>query len=271
MGRVVEGLSVQSQKLGKAVNYSIYLPPGYDQSLQSYPVVYLLHGYTDDQTAWVQFGQINLAVDAAIAARELPPMIIVMPDGGVSFYTNSYDGKQPYEDMFVSEFMPAVERQYRIRAKKEFRGITGLSMGGYGTLLYALRHPDLFAACAPLSAAVWDDEDALKADQATWDRVFAQPWGTGLAGEARLTEHWKATNPFHLAKTKGADSLKKVRYYFDCGDDDFLLAGNAKFMILMREMQVPSEFRFRDGAHTWEYWRTGIVDALKFIGESFHR
>ena len=100
-GKVVEHLTIKSQILGKNVAYTLYLPPDYESSRRSYPVVYLLHGYTDDDTGWIQFGEVNRYADKAIASGEIPPMIIVMPDGGVSWYINNYDGAVKYEDFFT--------------------------------------------------------------------------------------------------------------------------------------------------------------------------
>jgi len=109
------------------VKYTIYLPPDYTSSERTYPVVYLLHGYTDDNTGWLQFGEINRYANKAI----------VMPNGDSSWHINSYDGKE-YEDFFIQEFMPAIEKTYHIKAEKKSRGIAGLSMGGYGALIYSL-------------------------------------------------------------------------------------------------------------------------------------
>jgi len=157
MGKVIEEAAVKSSILNKAVRYTVYLPADYDRSERTYPVVYLLHGFTDDNTGWLQFGEINRYADKAIAEGIIPPMIIVMPNGDSSFYINSYDGKEKYEDFFIREFMPSIEKTYRIKADKRYRGIAGLSMGGYGSLIYSLKYPQLFAAAAPLSAAVFDD------------------------------------------------------------------------------------------------------------------
>lgn len=271
MGQVVERVSMPSAVLGRDVNYAVYLPPDYATADRRYPVVFLLHGYTDDESAWVQFGEVNLAADRAIAAREIPPMIIVMPDAGVTWYINDYQNKVRYEDMFVQEFVPFVDRTYRTRPKREFRGVAGLSMGGWGSLVYAMRHPDLFAACAAFSAAVWTDEDFMAWDDKRMAGMFNPVFGAHLAGPARLTPHYQSYSPMDLAKALNVDELKKVRYYLDCGDDDFLFKGNAALHIALADRKVPHEFRVRDGGHTWSYWRTGIVDGLKFIGQSFHR
>lgn len=97
MGKIIQEKAVKSTILNRNVNYTLYLPADYDQSQRTYPVVYLLHGYTDDNTAWLQFGEVNRYADKAIAEGTIPPMIIVMPDADSSFYINSYDGKEKYE------------------------------------------------------------------------------------------------------------------------------------------------------------------------------
>ncbi len=270
-GQVLEGLHLKSAVLGRDVNFAVYLPPDYQTSTRRYPVVYLLHGYTDDESGWIQFGEVNLAADRAIADRTIPPMIIVMPDGGVTFYINDYDGKVRYEDMFVQELIPHIDATYRTRPKPEFRGISGLSMGGWGSLTLAMRHPDLFAACAAFSAAVWTDEEFAAFEQPMYDRMFGALFGPKLAGKARVTAHFRSYNPLDIALTAPVESLKKVRYYIDCGDADFLFKGNAALHLALRDRKVPDQFRSRSGSHSWIYWRTGIVDGLKFIGESFHR
>jgi enterochelin esterase-like enzyme len=271
MGQALEGLRFSSEILGRDVNYAVYLPPDYAISSRRYPVVYLLHGYTDDESGWIQFGEVNEAADRAIAARDIPPMIIVMPDGGVSFYINDYGNKVRYEDMLIQEFIPYVDKTYRTRPKKEFRGVSGLSMGGWGALVLSMRHPDLFAACAAFSAAVWTDEDFMTIDDKAYEKMMSPIFGPAPAGKDRLTPHYRSYSPLDQAKSLSVDEIKKVRYYLDCGDDDFLFKGNAALHILLSERKVPHEFRVRDGGHTWTYWRTGIVEGLKFIGQGFHR
>jgi enterochelin esterase-like enzyme len=270
-GKVIEEQTVKSTIRGKNVKYTIYLPPDYETSQRTYPIVYLLHGYTDDNTGWLQFGEINRFMNNGIAEGKLPPMIVVMPNADSTFYINSFDGKDKFEDFFVKEFIPAIEKAYRVKAEKNFRGIAGLSMGGYGTLVYALKYPQLFAAAAPLSAAVFDDSAVVNFPAQTWKQPFAKLYGPDLEGKNRLTKHYNENSILKLVETKSADDLKKVRYWIDCGDDDFLIKGNCLLHIALTEKKVPHEFRVRDGAHTWSYWRTGITDALAFIGESFHQ
>jgi enterochelin esterase-like enzyme len=270
-GKVIEQAVVKSSILNRPVKYSVYLPADYETSQRSYPVVYLLHGYTDDNTGWLQFGEVNRYADNAIKDGTIPPMIIIMPNGDSSWYINSYDGKEKYEDFFIKEFMPAVEKTYRIKAEKRYRGIAGLSMGGYGTLVYSLKYPELFAAAAPLSAAVFDDSAMVRMSDTNWENTFAQLYGRGLKKTDRLNNAWYENSILKIVDNKSSADLRKVRYWIDCGDDDFLTKGNCLLHIALSEKMVPHEYRVRDGAHTWTYWRTGITDALHFIGGSFHQ
>lgn len=270
-GVVREGLTIESTVLGGPVRYTVYLPPDYDTSTRAYPVVYLLHGYTDDDTGWLQFGEVNRIADAAIASGQVPPMVIVMPDGGVSWYVNDHAGRVRWEDMFLQELIPHVEQTYRVRPKREYRGIAGLSMGGYGALRMAMAHPDRFAAVAAFSSGITAEEDFAAMPQARYDGVFGPVFGPGLQGRARITDHWRRHSVLDLVADTPVDALKRVRYYLDSGDDDFLAVGNALLHVALRRKEVPHEFRVRDGAHTWTYWRTGLADGLAFIGQSFRR
>jgi len=143
-GKVMESLKFESELVSYPVKYSIYLPSDYATSNRSYPVLYLLHGYSDDETGWIQFGEANTIADKGIANGDFSSCIIVMPDGKVSWYVNSFDGKDPWEDMFVKEFIPFIEKEYRIRSQKEFRAIAGLSMGGYGALMRGLEFGNFY-------------------------------------------------------------------------------------------------------------------------------
>ena len=262
---------MKSAILNKDVRYTIYLPADYDHSQRAYPVVYLLHGYTDDNTGWLQFGEVNRYADKAIADGTIPPMIIVMPNGDSSWYINSFDGKEKYEDFFVKEFMPSIEKTYRIKGLKRYRGIAGLSMGGYGTLIYSLKYPELFSAAAPLSAGVFTDDEVANMKDENYENVLGPLYGHNLKGNDRLNAAWYKNSILKIVETKSTDDLKKVRYWIDCGDDDFLTKGNCMLHLALTDKKVPHEFRVRDGAHSWTYWRTGITDALQFIGQSFHQ
>lgn len=267
-GKVIEGQSVDSKLLKSDIKYSIYLPPDYDYSDRSYPVVYLLHGYSDHETAWVQFGEVNESADRAIADRKIPPMIIVMPYGELCWYVNDVKSKYPYEDAIFNEFIPAIEKKYRIRGEKEFRAVSGLSMGGYGSLIWALHHPDMFTACVPYSAGVLTEKEIIEMDEEQYDNWFKDIFG---GNNQRLSEHWKKNSVLDLMENLPVDQIEQVSFLIDCGDDDFLFRGNSELHLLMRERGISHEYRVKNGSHNWTYWRTNITEGLIFIGNKFHR
>jgi len=173
--------------------------------------------------------------------------------------------------MFLEELIPHIEKTYRVRAKREFRAISGLSMGGYGSLGLAMRHPDVFSSCVAFSAGIWSDDQLAGSSSKDYDRYLKVPFGPLQGDPPTLSDHFWSNNPVRLAQTLPVEELSKVRWYIDCGDDDFLFKGNSSLHIIMREREIPHEYRVRDGAHTWVYWRTGIRDGLRFIASSFHR
>lgn len=273
-GRVLESREFKSTLLNRSVRYSVYLPPGYENGqTRHYPVVYLLHGYpgepVNSETDWIQSGAADRLTGDAIASGKLPPMILVMPDARATWYMNSFDGKVRYEDMLVQEFIPFIDRTFRTRTQRLFRSTVGLSMGGYGALMLAMRHPDLFGSAAALSPGVRTEEEMKKEPDAAYAQYWAPLYGPDLQGEARLNDVWKAHSPLSLARTLPVDQLKRTRLWIDIGDDDFLSQGSDALHTVLRQREVPHEYRVRDGAHDWVYWRTGLVDALGFVAKSY--
>lgn len=264
-GKVFDELSMHSEILDMDRKYAVYLPPGYEDSERSYPVLYLLHGYGDDQTGWIQFGEVLHITDKAIKAGKATPMVIVMPDantGPIGYY-NSADGKWRYEDFFFEELMPYVEKKYRIKSQKRFRAIAGLSMGGGGTLVYAMHRPELFAAACPLSA--WMGALSREAWKGHLDNRGENP------SKTELDAHYQRYSVLAYADQADKAALSKVRWYIDCGDDDFLYEGNSLLHIALRKKEVPHEYRVRQGGHTWGYWRSALPTVLEFISVSFHQ
>lgn len=264
-GKVMDDLSLNSKILKGERKFSVYLPPDYDSSSRSYPVLYLLHGYTDDHTGWVQFGEVLHIADKAILSGDASPMIIVMPDAdtGLPGYTNAISGNWNYEDFFFKELMPHVEDRFRIKKEKRFRAISGLSMGGGGTFLYALHRPDLFSSAAPLSA--WMGPQNLKEMEDFANRENIK------FDSKNLESFLDRNNPLRLVDKMEAKELNSVRWFIDCGDDDFLFEGNSLMHIKMRDKMINHEFRIRDGGHTWTYWRTSLPTVLSFISDHFHQ
>jgi enterochelin esterase-like enzyme len=263
--KVSDNLSVPSKILKMDRKYAIYLPEGYETSGRSYPVLYLLHGAGDNQTGWVQFGEVQHIADKAIAEGKCTAMIIVMPDAdtGQRGYFNSPKGDWNYEDFFFQEFMPYIEKTYHIRADKRYRAISGLSMGGGGTFMYALHHPELFSSACPLSAYC----GPLTIEE------LARPWEKQLDGltDEQRQKYFVQHSALELIKAMPDDQKKAVRWYIDCGDDDFLYEGNSLVHIAMRKKEIPHEFRIRNGAHNWTYWREALPEVLDFVSQAFHQ
>jgi len=245
--------------------YAVYLPPGYETSDRSYPVLYLLHGGGDDQTGWVQFGEVLNITDKAIADGTATPMIIIMPDAntGRRGYYNDIKGDWNYEDFFFQELVPYVEKKFRIKGEKRFRAVAGLSMGGGGSFMYALHHPEMFSSACPLSAAV----GALNLDEA---RTAITKNNPGIA-DSLIVKYYNRYSALALIANMPDDQKKAVRWYIDDGDDDFLYEGNCLVHIAMRKKEIPHEFRIRDGGHTWTYWRASLPNVLAFVSDAFHQ
>lgn len=269
--KVLESQVMKSALLKTEVKYSIYLPDGYDYSERYYPVVYLLNGYTGDETSWIESGGMQRIVDCEIEQGNIQKMVIVMPDGDDRLYMNRTDGTYPYEDMFMKELLPFIQNNYRVRTGKRYTGISGLSMGGAGTLRLALKYDEHFGACAAYSSAILTEESVTASDQDSMDGYIskAMPDMVGKKGNERLNKSYTEYDVLQLVKNKDPELLKTVKIYFDCGDDDFLTLGNAQLHKELVVRQIPHEYRVRDGAHTWPFWRESLPVGLKFISDSF--
>ena len=263
--KVMDNLTLTSKILGCERKYAIYLPPDYETSKRKYPVLYLLHGSGDDQAGWVQFGDVLQITDKAIESGLATPMIIVMPDAqsGQKGYFNSFDGEWNYESFFFDEFIPFIEKKYRIRSEKRFRAIAGLSMGGGGAFIYALRHPEMFSSACPLSGEMGE----LSYDE------FYKKNEANLKDLRRETvyNYYSNHNALSIIKNQTDANLKSVKWYIDCGDDDFLFEGNSMVHVALKKRGIPHEYRVRDGSHNWTYWRSSLPKVLAFISDYFHQ
>jgi len=264
-GKVYDNLSLRSKILNMDRKYAVYLPPDYETSNRSYPVLYLLHGSGDDQTGWVQFGEVQQITDKNVGEGKATSMIIVMPDAntGRRGYFNDVKGDWAYEDFFFREFLPFIEKTYRTKTDKRYRAISGLSMGGGGSFMYALHHPELFAAACPLSAST----GALTLAEAKTNMTRTSP---GLSEES-ITNYFNRHSALALINNMADSSKRAVRWYIDCGDDDFLYEGNALVHIAMKKKEIPHEYRVREGAHNWSYWRSALPAVLEFVSMSFRQ
>lgn len=265
-GGRVYNLTMPSTLMQGDRNYSVYLPEGYEtDTLRRYPVLYLLHGLGNTNTkGWVERGNVEAIANRVIAEGRACPMVIIMPDAGTD--GPGYFNREgwPYEDYFFQELIPYMESHYRILPDAMHRAISGLSMGGGGTLVYALRHPELFAAACPLSALV--TFPTRSNNDSGWMDKYPQvrAWATSAMQPKNA--------PLDLIRNATPEQLSaisRVRWYIDCGDDDYLYEGNLALYMLLREKQIPFQYRMRDGAHNWLYWQSALPDVMTFVSLSF--
>ena len=263
-GKVVTD-TLYSEILGAQVKYNVYLPGSFGQTDRLYPVVYLLHGLSDDYTAWVTRGNMQIVVDELMGTGEACEMVIVMPNAGGRDTHNTWNGyfNMPgwnYEDFFFQEFIPKVEKKYRIVGDKGHRAVMGLSMGGGGSVVYAQRHPDKFSSCYAMSAWLDNHNDEVRARNSAKDCLY-------YVGEA-VREH-SALDFIDNADEATLAQLRTVKWFIDCGDDDFLLDMNLALYQKMRNHKIKSELRVRNGVHNWEYWHLALRLSLPFASRNF--
>src|SRR5271163_413885 len=208
--------SAPSKILGHPVPYCVILPSDYDSNKTSdYPALYFLHGLGGNEQMLLNSGGMNMIQDLRDSKR-IGEFLIVAPDGGRSFYINSRDGKVRYEDFFIREFLPYIESHYRIRAERKSRGITGVSMGGYGALRFALRYPNLFAAVSAHSPALIDVPPKINVSSEQAAEVAAE-LGKAFGSKVDVA-FWKRESPFTMVRDGPRPAGLQI--YFDCGTED---------------------------------------------------
>lgn len=249
--------AMRSAALGAEMRYTIYLPDGYEAGRLHYPVLYLLHGNGGNENEWLVSGQVQPTVDGLIRGGKVPPFIIVMPGGGSSWWVDG--NKDRMEAALIKELIPHIDASFRTISTRDGRMIAGLSAGGFGTVNAVFKYPELFAASAALSPAIYSPappshSSAMrvapfqkdgKFDQASWDR---------------------------LNYTANLDAYKArkivVPMYINSGDHDtFSIAFHAAglFQKLFEYQPKQVEFRVIDGDHEWSVWRSTIGDAVQYM------
>jgi S-formylglutathione hydrolase FrmB len=268
LAQQVEYKSYASKVLGRDLKYGVYLPPSYATSpAKKYPVLYFLHGLFEDETRWSSRGQTDQIMNRMIAEGKIGEFIVAIPYGGTSFYTNTRDGSEKWEDAIVTEFIPMIESNYRVNATRTTRGISGTSMGGYGALKIAMKHPDMFGSASAHSAVLLQDLSAAKVSAgrlARFQALFNKIYGI----DQDLT-YWEANNPMTLAKdTKKLNGLK---LYFDCGtEDDYGFdVGARQLDEMLTKAGYAHESHLYPGRHGWDYAMLHTNESLLFHWKVF--
>jgi S-formylglutathione hydrolase FrmB len=262
----VECNSIPSKILSRSVPYCIVLPPSFDaDKARSFPVLYFLHGLGDNEQFFVHSGAWNLLEDMRDKG-ELKDFLIATPDARATFYINARDGKERYEEFLLLEFFPYVERHYRVAAGRANRAISGISMGGYGALYLAFRHPQLFSSVSAHSAALIEKLPNFLAG-ALPDSPRARVLGKAF-GNPPDPVFWQTHSPIVLARTA---NLTGLHIYFDCGDrDDYgFEVGAMALDKILTSRKIAHEFHIYPGRHDAAYFSEHLPASLAFHSRFF--
>lgn len=264
--------ALDSHILHQKVRYCVALPDGYDKAVAShakaYPVLYYLHGLGDNEQSLFNSGGWNIVEDLR-RQHKIGDFLIVSPAGAQTFYVNSADGRVRYSDFFLREFMPYIEGKYLVRRDRSARGITGLSMGGYGALQFAFAYPQLFSSVSAQSAALMTDspEELGRAVKAgiplgrLLGAIFGNPFDEA---------HWNANNPFVIARRDKA-GLRRLAIYFNCGDHDgYGFDKGARLLDSeLKKERIPHEFHLYPGEHDLPYFLSHLGETMEFHWKAF--
>ncbi|HEV2801354.1 MAG TPA: alpha/beta hydrolase-fold protein [Pyrinomonadaceae bacterium] len=261
----IEYAEFPSASLGRNVRYAVSLPPSYDkQSTRRYPLVIFLHGLNNDERDW-ESRCIETKLEALRAASKVGDFIVAIPYGANSFYLNARDGTR-YEDAIVKDFLPFIDKTYRTLAAPRSRLIEGISMGGYGALLIAFKHPELFAGVAAHSAALFDELPQPPKSSEDRGGKYRYDLATKLFGSPPDPAFFQANNPLHLARTNAA-GIKRLKIYFDIGESDRygFEKGNAQLSAVLKAGGVAHEYTLAPGGHGWAFLADRSEPAFTFV------
>jgi S-formylglutathione hydrolase FrmB len=262
----VECNSIPSKILARGVPYCVVLPPSFDgDKARHFPVLYFLHGLGDNEQFFVHSGAWNLVEDMRDKG-ELKDFLIATPDARSTFYINARNGKERYEDFLLQEFFPYIEKRYRAAPGRANRAISGISMGGYGALHVAFRHPQLFSSVSAHSAALINKLPTFLAGT-TPNSPRSRVLG-GVFGNPPDPSFWEQNSPIAMARTANLENLK---IYFDCGnEDDFGFdSGAAVLDKVLTSRRIPHEFHIYPGRHDTNYFAAQLPASLGFHSRLF--
>jgi S-formylglutathione hydrolase FrmB len=261
--------SLQSAALGKELKYAVQLPPSYNtDSKRRYPVLYFLHGMFGNE---VEFQRRGVAAKIATLREEgkIGEFIIVAPAGGNSFYLNSKNGVR-YEDAIIQDLIPHIEKTYRAMGTPAGRAIQGISMGGWGALMLAFKHPEMFSSVTTHCAALFDELPKPTGEDRR-SKFMAQLIGN-IFGDPPDEAYFRTVNPLFIADANAA-AIKKsgLKIYFDCGEQDQygFQVSNKAFDERLAKDGIAHEFHLFPGRHGWEYMISVADHSYPFLWKNF--
>ncbi len=261
--------SVNSKILHRAVRYCVMLPPSYESDKdKKYPVLYFLHGLGENEQTLLRSGGWGLIEDLR-QQHKIGDFLMIAPEGRGSFFINAAGTGDRYSNFFLSEFLPYIEAHFRVLRDRRHRGVTGLSMGGYGALRLAFAHPELFGSVSAQSPALITDTpkqiNADLRDAGPLARLLGNVFGNPIE-----PAHWAANSPFDLAR-KNRIAIKTQAIYFNCGEqDEFGFAeGASKLHQQLLSEGIRHEFHLYPGGHDAEYFLSHLHETVEFHWKLF--
>jgi S-formylglutathione hydrolase FrmB len=254
---------IKSTILARPVRYCAFLPDSFDQDkTRQYPVLYYLHGLGDNEQSLLNFGGWDVITELRRQGK-IGGFIVLAPSGGHTFYLNSADGKVRYEDFFIKEFMPQMEKKYRADGTRATRGITGVSMGGYGALRLAFKYPDEFAAVSAQMPALIADvpKDFTSGGPGSPGSLMGDVFGSPFS-----RAYFERNNVFSFARSDSAASLKRMKIYFNVGnnDDYGFEQGALQLDQLLKSRGTPHEFHIYPGRHDPQFVIRHFGDVIEW-------
>jgi S-formylglutathione hydrolase FrmB len=261
--------SFDSKILQRAVRYCVMLPPSYaTDSSRKVPVLYFLHGLGESEQMLLQSGGWGLIEDLR-QQHKVGDFLMVAPEGRGSFFINSAGSGPRYSDFLISELLPYIENHFRVIRDRKRRGITGLSMGGFGALRLGFAHPELFAAVSAQSPAlITETPQQMNADLRD-SGPLAKLLGA-VFGNPVEVPHWNANNPFELAR-KNRIAIKNEAIYFNCGAQDELgfTEGATKLHKQLVAEGIRHDFHLYPGGHDADYFLSHLHETIEFHWKVF--
>jgi len=263
----IEYFAIDSKLTGQKVNVGVYLPAEYGNEKERFPVLYFLHGLFYSAHRYWEERRTNVTIDELVNDGKIGPMLVVSFDGMNSMYVNTIDGKAKWGDFVATELVEAVDGKYRTIADRASRGINGDSMGGYGALNAAFKHPDVFGSVSAHSAAIYPVDPKLIPQQI----LQRGEWWKPVYGWPIDVPHWEEWNPLKEAATLPVETLQKLKIYFDCGDKDRFGfdKSNAELHKILDERKVEHEWHLRSGNHGRDYYEEYCPLSFQFHGALF--
>ncbi len=247
----VDTLTTYSSVMKKNIKSVVIVPEHYEDG-KAFPVVYLLHGYSDTYSKWIR------TVPAIKDQSDKLKMIIVCPDGNFDswYFDSPVDPKAQFESFITKELLPDIDKRYKTVKDRKGRAITGLSMGGHGALYLAIKHQDLFAAAGSMSGGV----DF---------RPFPNNWGIKekLGAYNEYPARWSANTVIEMTHLIIPGQLALI---IDCGKDDFFYKVNVALHEKLLYQNVSHDFISRPGEHNWGYWANSITFQLLYFNNFFN-